>query len=290
MPLCFSGGQPFRGSTSGHSPYTQTLQSKGTLILITAPTEIVANADTILALNYSKAKRDNLWLLPESEQGRNYETRNRMKYASKELHTVQKPEGESADEIERFWNESKGSASSWFYFPHQLTPKEIDGNFFFETKELFLALIPLAKGAYIFNPVTNTKSQKFFADYGLVVVPGNISGYIVETGEKSQYQNLQDFNQAIIQKTKLDDSKLENSLELNYLTLNGDQMKMVYNPEGLRCQAEINGKKQNWDKFTKGAVYDSPFLKIKDGIMKVSDGMEGYEIDFRGNVPLFKEL
>jgi len=290
MPLCFSGGQPMRGSTSGHSPYTQTLQSKGTLILMTAPTESVANVDTLLAPNYSKAKRDNLWLLPESEQGRNYETRNRMKYASKELHTVQKPKSESAEEIERFWNESKGSASSWFYFPQQLIPKEIEGNFFFETKDLFLALIPLAKGAYIFNPGTNTKSQKFFADYGLLVIPGNISGYIVETGEKSEFQNLDNFSRAIRQNTKLDDSKLQSSFELNYLSLSGDKLKMIYNREGLRCRAAINGKTQDWDKFTKGAVYDSPYLKIKDGMMKASDGKESYHVDFRGNIPVYQEF
>lgn len=290
MPLCFSGGQPLRGSTSGHSPYTQTMQSKGTLILLTTPTQMVANPDTALAPNYSKAKRDNLWLLPESEQGKNYEARNRQKYASKELHSVEKPQNDSVEEIERFWNESKGSASSWFYFPQQLAPKEADGNFFFETKELFLAVIPLAKGAYIFNPKTNTKSQKFFADCGLLVIPGTISGYIVETGEKSEYRTIQNFSQAIIQKTKLDDSKLESSLELNYQSLSGDKLKMIYNREGLRCRAAINGKTQDWDKFTKGAVYVSPYLKIKDGMMKVSDGEESYQVDFRGNIPVYQEF
>ena len=65
-PLCFSGGHPMRGSTSGHSPYTQILQSKGTLVLLTAPTEIM-ETDTLLAPNYTKKSRPNLWHLPKSE-------------------------------------------------------------------------------------------------------------------------------------------------------------------------------------------------------------------------------
>jgi len=295
-PLCFSGAQPMRGSTSGHSPYTQTLQSKGTLILMTAPTEIVPNADTLIAPNYSRAKRLNLWLLPESEQGRNYETRNRMKYASKELHAVQKPVSESADEIDRFWNESKGSASSWFWYPRQLKPVQHDGKFFIEAGELFVAVIPVSGyGTIVSLPDTdlqpsNSEAMKFFRDYSLLVFPGQISGYIVETGEKSVYGALSEFRKAIQVKTSIDCSKLEQKLELTYRSLGSDQLKMVYRPEGLRCKGFINGKEQNWDGFTNGAVYESPYLKIKQGIMQVTDGKSGYTVNFTGSRPVYTTL
>jgi len=165
----------------------------------------------------------------------------------------------------------------------------INGKYFFETGNMYLALIPLAEGAFIVNPQPKVESQDFFEDYGLIAVPGNISGYIIETAEKSDYKTLQDFSQAISRKTHLDDSELQNSTALNYVSLKGDKIKMVYNPSGLRCQAEINGKKQDWDNFTQGAVYKSPYLKVKDGIMKVTDGKLGYEVDFRGDIPLYKE-
>ena len=296
MPYCFSGGQPIRGSTSGHSPYTQTLQSKATLILLTAPTKIDVAADTLVGPNYLKAKRDNMWLLPESEQGKNYEVRNRQKYASKELHSVQKPINNSAEEIERFWNESKGSASSWFYYPRQFKPIQHDGKFFIEAGEMYIAIIPVSGVGYVVSPSesyinqSNTESQKYFKDYSLLVFPGEISGYIVETGEKSMYKTLPDFQKAILTKTKIDRSKLEQKLELTYYSLNGDKLKMRYNPSGLRCGAEINGKEQDWNRFTKGAVYDSQYLKIKQGIMQVSDGKSGYTVDFRGSLPVYTYL
>lgn len=295
MPFCFSGGQPMRGSNSGHSPYTQTLQSKGTLILLTAPTKVVSKADTLLAPTYSKAKRDNLWLLPESEQGRNYEIRNRMKYASKELHEVRKPQENSAEEIERFWNESKGSASSWFWYPKHLQPVEIDGRFYIKANQLFIAILPVGEETFVLAPsesikLSTNEAPKFFKDYSLIVFPGEISGYIVETGEKSAYLTLENFSKAVQQKTKTDRSKLESNLELVYHSLSGDDLKMNYQPSGLRCAATINGKKQDWDRFTKGAVYESPYLKISNGIMQVSDGNESYQVDFRGNSPVYQEL
>jgi hypothetical protein len=296
MPLCFSGGQPLRGSTSGHSPYTQTLQSKGTLILMTAPTEFVPNTDTLLAPNYSKAKRENLWLLPESEQGRNFETRNRMKYASKELHTLQKPKSDSAKEVERFWNESKGSASSWFYFPRNLKVLERNGNFYLEANELLLAVIPFSKNGFVVAPNDDylkngsTEAQKFFKDYSLLVFPGQVSGYIVETAEKSKFKNLDGFIQSIMNRPATDFSSLDKNPEIRYRSLSGEELRMRYQSVGLRCRAWINGREQRWDRFTNGAVYESPYLKIRDGVMLVSDGNKSYQVDFRGNVPVYQEL
>lgn len=292
MPFCFSGGQPLRGSTSGHSPYTQTLHSKGTLMVLTAPTLIPAKPDTSVAPTYSKVKRDNLWLLPEEEQGDNFEFKNRMKYASKELFAVKPPVDNSAAETERFWNESKGSASSWFYYPRQLKPVESEGIFFLETASMHIAVVPFGKGGFIWapKPEGNSEAAKFFRDYGVIVFPGEVSGYVVETAEKAKFPTMQEFSQALRVKTKLDLSKLSLNKEIIYSSLYGENLRMLYNPAGLRCTAWVNGKKQDWDKFTNGAVYDSPFLKVRNGIMKVTDGKNAYEIDFRKETPVFKPL
>jgi hypothetical protein len=292
MPYCFSGGHPMRGSTSGHSPYTQTLQSKGTLILLTAPTVVPAIPDSSVAPTYSKVKRDNLWLLPKEEQGDNFELKNRMKYATKALKPVNPPADNSPAEIERFWNQSKGSASSWFYYPRQLKPVESEGIFFLESASMHIAVIPFGKGGFVWTPKLegNSEAAKFFKDYGVIVFPGEVSGYVIETAEKAIFPTMQEFSQALRGKTKIDLSKLLKDKEINYSSLSGDHLRMLYNPSGLRCAAWINGKKQDWNNHTNGAVYDSPFLKVKNGMMKVSDGKNAYEIDFRKENPEFKVL
>ena len=161
---------------------------------------------------------------------------------------------------------------------------------------MMIAVIPVGKEGFNLSPSDQTlkklssEAQKFFHDYSLLVFPGVISGYIVETGEKSVYQTIQKFNQEISQKTKVNRTMLNKNLMINYLSLGDDRIEMQYRPDGLRCNAAINGERQDWDNFTKSAVYHSPYLKIKSGIMSVSDGNSGYVVDFRGANPVYTEL
>jgi hypothetical protein len=292
-PLCFSGGHPLRGSTSGHSPYTQTLQSKGALILCTAPTKILEDFDTIIAPKYSQISRPNLWHLPEREQGNQFEIRNRQKYGVKPLHEVNAPEELTADEVVRYWKESKGSAASWFYFPKVLTPVWIDDAYFFEANNTYVALLPLSKDHFVVNPdeaelgkIEDRSCSRFFQKYALISFPGQYSGFVVEAAEKQDFGSLHDFAASVREKTKLRNS-LQRKNSVNYTSLNGDTMELHYQPTGLRCRGLINGEEQDWDNYTNGAVYESPFLKIKNGLMKISDGSKGYEVDFTGSKPVW---
>ncbi|MGC9343556.1 MAG: hypothetical protein ACP5E3_12700, partial [Bacteroidales bacterium] len=70
----------------------------------------------------------------------------------------------------------------------------------------------------------------------------------------------------------------------------GELLEMKYYPEGLRCMARINGKVVDWDNFTEGAVYESPFIKVKYGKMRISNGNEGYSAEIRDGVPVYKKL
>ena len=87
-------------------------------------------------------------------------------------------------------------------------------------------------------------------------------------------------------KTRLD-NKLANSLTIRYKSIAGDDILFQYRPKGLRCKGQINGIEQNWDHFTSGAVYDSPYLSVKNGIMKITDGTEEYSVDFTGSEPVW---
>ncbi|HEX2977477.1 MAG TPA: hypothetical protein VHO68_16205, partial [Bacteroidales bacterium] len=289
-PLCFSGGHPMRGSTSGHSPYTQTLQSKGSLIVLTAPTGRIMKADTMPPETPAGQTRANLWLLSAKDQGQNYEVNNRAKYASKPLHHVDLPKDTSRAETERFWVESKNSASTWFFFPRELKPVVLNGFVYFDAGNMLLAIIPLAEKGTIITPqspsaLRNSEAKNFFTNFGLVVFPGKVSGYVLETAEKKDFTSIQAFDQAIRQKTRLNFDP--ENLRVDYSSISNDKLIMKYNPTLLRCNAKINGIRQDFDNFTGGAVYESPYVKIKKGIMKVSDGKNSYTVDFRDDLPVY---
>ncbi len=292
-PLSFSGGHPMRASTSGHSPYTQTLQSKGTLIVLTAPTKIVVADTSAIAVTYKRLHRDNLWILPQDQQPGNFELIHRQKYASAPLHSVNPPTAETPDEVARFWMESQGAATSWFYFPRQLNPILIDGVYFIEANETYLAIIPLTKDHFILNPseelvdkLEDGQATKFFSSYGLISFSGQVSGYIVELSEKRYHQSLHDFSLQVKRNSKVQFSKAK-KIELTYTSQYGDFLEMIYQPTALRSQAFINGHFQDWDNFTEGAVYDSKTIKVKNGIMEVADDTDGYRVDFTGDFPVW---
>lgn len=291
-PLAFSGAQPLRGSTSGHSPYTQTLQSKGALILLNAPGKIVPLTDTLDPATPEGFTRANYWLLPAREQGASFELRNRQKYGTRPLSEIQIPEGNDPSEIDSFWKSSKGSASSWFWFPRSLKPVFVNGRYYFVAGSTIIAITPLNEEAYLVAPddpglLRNNEASNFFRDYSILVFKGQVSGYILEAAELEEYGSVDGFDRHLNLNTGFSFNR--DRLIVSYRSASGEKMTMEYNPEGLHCKGYINSTKLNFDRFAGTAVYESPYLKAGNGIMKVSDGRSSYRVDFRGAVPVWSE-
>jgi len=73
-----------------------------------------------------------------------------------------------------------------------------------------------------------------------------------------------------------------------YQSAFGDKMEMRYQSDKLRPQAKLNGKYIYFDNYTNAAVYQSPYLSVKNGVMKVSDNESSFTVDFTGNMPIYK--
>ena len=201
------------------------------------------------------------------------------------------------EEITRFWKDSKGSASSWFYFPKEIEPQLVEGIYCFEANNTYIAVVPLTHEHFVVNvdhriakKLSPKSGGRFFDRYGLIVFKGQVSGYVLESCEKNNYKSLRNFVSAIRKKNPSDRSGLNANYEVDFTNIGGDKLNMVYQPMGLRCVATINGEQQNWDKHTSGAVYEGPYVKIGNGVMEVTDGREGYRVDFTGNTPKWRKL
>ncbi|MFZ4725126.1 MAG: hypothetical protein ACOYMD_06730 [Paludibacter sp.] len=293
-PLCFSGGQPLRGSTSGHSPYTQTLHSKGTMIIMTAATELNAKIDTASPPTPSGIVRANYWHLAFSEQPHNYELYARQKYGSKPLHKVNFPNMNSAISIGQFWSDSKNSASTWFIYPTDLMPIWLNGKYYFETPKMWIAVIPLNRIAgFEISPskstvceLKNEEAKKFFIDYNLISFVGDVSGYVVETAEKSRFSTIAAWDTFLQKSTKLNFSAKTKTV--NYQSAYNEKLEMQYEAAKLRPRTKLNGKYIDFENYTNAAVYQSLYLTVKNGVMKVSDNVSSFTVDFTGNMPIYK--
>jgi hypothetical protein len=78
-------------------------------------------------------------------------------------------------------------------------------------------------------------------------------------------------------------------LKIAYTSIYGDDLLMDYQPTGLRSKGTINVEIQDWDELTNGAVYQNPYVNIKNGIMEVSDGENRYTVDFTGERPIWNK-
>jgi hypothetical protein len=124
--------------------------------------------------------------------------------------------------------------------------------------------------------------------YQVLVSSGAASGFVVQAAEWDEYGSLDKFMEAVRQRTMLDEAQFASRQKLMYKSLRGDALIMQYDALDLRCRGSINGKTIDYSRWANGAVYESPFVQIGNGMMRISDGREGYLIDCRGERPLFQ--
>ena len=115
---------------------------------------------------------------------------------------------------------------------------------------------------------------------------GEVSGYVMESCEKSRFATLSEWDAFLQNNTQLLFSADEKTV--NYHSSFGEKMEFRYQADQLRPAAKLNGNVLDFDNYTKGAVYQTPYLNVKNGVMKVTDGVASYTVDFRGKLPVYK--
>lgn len=267
-PLCFGGQQPYRMSPTGHSQYTQTMQSKSALILMTGQT----------------GKKPGRKLTDEENA--------RFEHAGEKLMPLIFPAEPDTVSVKKYFSDAKLGAASWLFIPKKIDRLiEKEGIVYIQANKTLLAVTPLGKYQFIretdlpsaMDPV---KVFPSFDQYFLLSVYGDTSGYIVEAAEFSEYGSLDNFISKYSSEKHL---KLfsEKNREAEYETLQKEVLHMQYIDTGLRARAGINGVNVDYDKWADGYVYNSPYVKSKDGILYVTDGEEGYKVDYTGTKPVY---
>jgi hypothetical protein len=273
--LGFGGSQPARLNPGGHSPYTQTVHKEGTLMLISAPTG-VTSANT-----------------PSAEE------KSRLEHASAPLMNLSVPGQDATDEeIIRFLEAAPHMAASWFYLPKDVQVIEINQKIYLEANQTFIVVHPLSdqfqKLSFpeeTINRIASGNSRaRILQQYQILVIPGQVSGFVVDTGEKSEYKNLENFMQQVEKRTLIDKHDLPENLTATYTSLQGNKIEMQYHNTGLRAAGKINGRTIDYEKWANGGVYQSPYIVVKNGILRISNGKEGYAIDFRKDEPRFSQF
>jgi len=272
-PLAFGAMQPRYLNPAGHSPYTQTLQKKSALIVATAPTSTPGTK------------------VSELQQAR-------QANAADVLVDMPAPGSDfSLQQWTEWMEQSRKSAATWFFVPRSVSKVvEQPEGIYLVANHACLYLRPLSSHHYWLQPpaemidsLPEKHAIKIFDQYRVLVSAGPHSGFIVQAAELSDYGSFEGFMQAVRLRTAVDLSKWQSKQLVRFTSLQNDRLEMQYDATDLRCQGRINGKRLDYARWAGGAVYHSPYVQVKDGVMRFTDGKDAYRIDCRGERPVFVE-
>ncbi len=265
-PYIFGGGQPFHANWIGHSPYTQTLQKENSILVVSAPT-----ATEQLTLT-------------------DREFKNRQEYGGAALTPVPTNLFESEASVAEYLNNAKYSSATWLFMPKEAKVESIDNQQFFITcGEAKINLQSLGKAHLVeaeeslLKHIKNKGLKQRLAHLNVLVCKANengYSGYVLEVFGASEIEN------SVSLQAKL----LQQGNDITYNSQKGNQLTMEYQAHGLRALGSINGKQINYENWADGGVYKSPYVSLKNGVLKMNDGKEGYSVVWKDGLPVYKFL
>jgi hypothetical protein len=280
-PLAFGGGQQYAQTFTGHSPYTQTAHDRGTLILLTANSRV--REEEVEEFRVAST-RVNPWHLPDTAQVRQYELANRRRYADVPLEPLVFPDRIDADFLRDLTANKHHSASSWLWLPRGTRRGWYGDWLIVKANQTLVGVRPIGADHRLISArdlpagaLTGTKLERQLNEYDLLLVSGEVSGYLVEAVERSNYGSVNEFAAALNTATDLNDAALADHLKLTYRSVYGSDLEFQYRPHRLKAAVRINGEPLDFENWTDGGVYESPYLTVGKGKMRVTNGKEVLE-------------
>jgi len=149
-----------------------------------------------------------------------------------------------------------------YYFPKNLSKREEDqsGWIFAQGGKTYFAVKPFKSGSWNEEETCHRFTSPYLKN-----------GVVTEAFEASDFSSWEQFKEKMKQ-TALNLDNLDNSVEAEYITSSGDKMKFRF-PD----QRSLNGKEVD---FSDMPLFESPYLKGNDRVLKIQYDKEELIIDF----------
>lgn len=161
---------------------------------------------------------------------------------------------------------------------------ERDGWHFIQAGQTYLALYPLGENVREEEVTAGRRNIR-----QAVLIDGANAGFVLETSDASRHDDFASFQEAILESFQIQVEDAEKGI-LSVVNLEGRKLDYAFNPaednrHGNRpAKVSIDGEAIE---FGNWAVYDGPYVQQRDGVLRVTDGEQGYAIDFTGDLPVF---
>jgi len=193
--------------------------------------------------------------------------------------------------------DNESLAYSFFSIPLGATKPVRHGKWWImQAGETLVGLYPLSEQSGIgesdLDPGKKAAAEKARAEgkepkdkpFPILRCEGRRTGFILQVADTGQFPSLERFAEALMA-MKVDAEKFPTGLEVSYTNLEGKNIRMKYQDGQSHAAVSINGQAV---RFGDWAVYDSPYLRQKDGILTVNDGRQGFVVDFTGELPVYR--
>ncbi|GAB4167937.1 MAG: hypothetical protein Fur0032_06100 [Terrimicrobiaceae bacterium] len=161
--------------------------------------------------------------------------------------------------------------------PEGVSPENTGGRWIFRMGGIWVAVIPFTKTSELVEAgIVAPKAPR------LLRFPGNPSGFAVIAADSEQLKSAQAFAAWLDSHYRFDLSKFASGAEV---TVHHDErtLRAAYGPEGM-------GTTAGFPIPTPRDIFSGPFVNLKNSILTVTDGHSGYEVNFSGDLPVYRPL
>ena len=178
------------------------------------------------------------------------------------------------------WAAASQAAETWLYVPRRAAALRVsDDLVLVDAGSAYIAVRSLGDVPFLLGtPAVAAHDADEDGPYDVAVFPGEPTGFVLEVEPAARHASLEAFEATVRACTSLDLRDFRASGRVIYRRLAGDTLDVTHDDHGLRCRAAVNGHPVDWDRWAGGNVYDSPYLKVGQGRMVVTDGHDGYEM------------
>lgn len=118
-------------------------------------------------------------------------------------------------------------------------------------------------------------------------VEGRNVGWVIETSDREEFASAEAFLAAVESKARLDLAKWDSAGEVTYTTRTGKRIELAYQEGKESPRVRVDGADAaaaSWP------IYGGPWVRAEKGVLEVSDGAEGFAVEFTGPLPVYRAL
>jgi hypothetical protein len=127
-------------------------------------------------------------------------------------------------------------------------------------------------------------AKKKPADVPILRFAGRRVGFILQAAEGTAYADLPAFA-AALSAQPVDQGDFARQQRVSFTGLTGQRLAFAWNETGVTpsvCADGLDVATADWP------VYAGPIVRLAGGVLTISDGQDGYQVDFTGDLPIYR--